>query len=383
MELVNKDISSTPKRSKSATSKIGNALKNRTFLYILKRVLSSLLTLLLLVILITCLLRLLPDSKFYSQGDYNLIRAKSGQEVADRWLSIELYKYGILDINGNRISVFQSVIKYLYYILPIYKSVPITWNSSYTKVIKYWTGFSYFGKSTIMNKYVLDCFNDGIGISFTVSIFAILFAYLVGLPLGVAMAKKPGGVADKIGNIFIVLNYAIPALVFYLIMNTICGMKNGPFGWANFGFFYDENNPVLSLIPPIFCLGFLGIPGITIWVRRFMTDELSSDYVKFARSKGISENMIMRKHVLRNAIVPLVRDIPATILGAMVGSYYVETIWKIPGTGKLLVNALQNTPPDIAVIQGLTLIYGAMSMLSFLLGDIVTVFCDPRIKLMD
>jgi len=383
MELVENKIVNKKKHSNSVLSKIGNALRNRTFLYILKRVLSSLLTLLLLIVLITALLRCLPDTKFYSMADYNLIRAKSGEDVANRWRSIELYKYGILDAKGNRISIIQSIGVYIYNILPIWKKIPITWKSDYSEPIKYWEGFCYFGKSIQTNEYVLDAFFKRIPISFTVSIISIVLAYLFALPLGIAMAKKPGGFWDKVGNVFIVLNYAIPALVFYLIMNTVCGMKSGPFGWANFGFFYDKDNPVVTLIPPIFCISFLSIPGISIWVRRFMTDELSSDYVKFARSKGISENKIMTKHVFRNAVVPLVRDIPATLLFAMVGSYYVETIWKIPGTGKLLVNALQGASPDIAVIQGLTLIYGAISMLAFLLGDVVTVFCDPRIKLMD
>ena len=110
-----------------------------------------------------------------------------------------------------------------------------------------------------------------------------------------------------------------------------------------------------------------------------MVDELSSDYVKFARSKGLSENRIMYTHVLRNAIVPLVRNIPATFVGAIIGSYFVEAIWKIPGTGALLINGLQKI--DVPVIQGLTVIYALLGMISFLLGDIITVFFDPRIKL--
>ena len=379
-------IDNSPKESKfkNGLSKFWQALHNQTFLYILKRFLSSIFTLLLLVVLVVALIRLLPDSKFYNLADYRLIEAKNSTEVADRWLARELYKYGILDLNGNRISVFRSIFTYIFNILPIYKEIPIRWSSDYTRVLDYWKGFSYFGRSlTVNNEYVLKLFGERIGISFAVSIITVLLTYVLSVPLGVAMAKKPGGVVDKIGNIFIVLNYAIPAIVFYLIMNMVFGKKDGIFGWADFGFFYSEDNPVGSLIPPIACMVFLSIPGVSIWVRRFMVDELSNDYVKFARSKGLSEKTIMYKHVFRNAVVPLVRNIPATLLGAIVGSYYVETIWKIPGTGRLLVTALQSTPPDVSVIEGLTLIYGAISMLSFLLGDIITVFFDPRIKLED
>lgn len=116
-----------------------------------------------------------------------------------------------------------------------------------------------------------------------------------------------------------------------------------------------------------------------MWVRRFTVDELNSDYVKFAKSKGLSENRIMYTHVLRNSIVPLVRSIPGTLLFSFVGSYYVEKIWSIPGTGGILTTAL--TRNDFQLIQGLTMIYAGLSMLAFLLGDIITVFFDPRIRL--
>ena len=373
-----------PNKFMSAMRKVNQALHNQTFLYIVKRILSSLLTLFLLIVLIIALIRILPDDKFYNQGDYRLIQAKGTKEIADRWLQMQLFRYGILDINGHRVSVFTSIFTYIYQILPIYKEIPIRWSTDYTQVLDYWKGFSYFGRSLVVqNKDVLELFTERMGISFVISIITVSLTYVFAVPLGVAMAKKPGGFTDKLGNIFIVLNYSIPAIVFYLIMNMVFGKKDGIFGWADFGFFYDDESPFLTLVPPISCMVFLSIPGVSIWIRRFMLDELSNDYVKFARSKGLSERTIMYKHVFRNAIVPLVRNVPATILGAIVGSYYIETIWKIPGTGRLLVTGLQSTPPDISIIEGLTLIYGAISMLSFLLGDIVTVFFDPRIKLED
>ena len=218
------------------------------------------------------------------------------------------------------------------------------------------------------------------GISIVISLISTFGCYILAIPLGVAMARKPGGVADKIGNIFIVLNYAIPGIVFYLVMNRVFGDPN-IFGWAGFNYFYDASRPI-TLFPPLFCIIFLAIPGVSIWVRRYMVDELSKDYVKFARSKGLSERRIMYTHVFRNASVPLIRNIPAVLIGSIVGSYFIENIWKIHGTGELLITALQGAQPDIQLIQGLTIIYAAMSMISFLLGDIVTVFFDPRIKLM-
>lgn len=351
---------------------VGRVLKNKTLVYIVKRVLSLLFTAILIVALVTLLLRLLPDYKLYDQSLYKKFDGQFGREYADRYKNSELFRYGRVDINGNRISIFHSVFEYIYWVLPIPKKIPIRWTTDYSEVMAYWEGTTYFGKSIVSNKYVLDEFTKKIGISFEISLISIACAYVVAYPLGIAMAKKPGGVIDKIGNVFVVLNYAIPGLVFYLFMQKVLA--------GTFGYGYDVLEPDFTqLLPGIISMSFLSIPGIIIWLRRFMLNELNSDYVKFARSKGLSENRIMYTHVLRNAIVPLARNIPATFLGAIIGSYFVEKIWSIPGTGDMLISAL--TSMDVAVIQSLTIIYSIIGMISFLLGDLITVFLDPRIKL--
>ena len=371
--------------------KITKPFKNATFQYVVKRILSSLFTLILLIGVIVCLIRLLPETNFYDIKLYNKIAGQIGGEVgkiaAERYKASELFSYGLTDINGNKVPVLYSIGQYLYNLLPIPKEVVTIWNTDYSAPIETETVFMYFGRSRKYDTPVLELLTQSngygnqtrIGISFTISIITTFLTYIISVPFGIAMAKKPGGLADKIGNIFIVLNYAIPALVFYLIMNSVLGNPNGIFGIFKFGFLYKGEWH--QLIPPIFCVVFLSIPGVCIWVRRFMIDELTSDYVKFARSKGLGETQIMYTHVLRNAMMPLVRNIPGTFLGAIVGSYYIETIWGIPGTGILLTTALSATDLDIPVIQGLTVLYASISMISFLLGDLITVFFDPRVKI--
>lgn len=365
------------KFAKHVEKGVVGTVKNPTLGYVVKRILSSLFTLVLLVALVTLLIRLLPDEKFYDVKMYKQLYGKN-KIVGERYLASQLFKYGITDLNGERKSVLYSIGLQIYYILPIYKKIPYVWDNRYTKVLKEWDGFIYLGRSLSLGQFVTDLVVERMGISMIISLLSVFLTYLIGVPFGIAMAKKPGGLVDKLGNIFIVLNWAIPAIVFYLVMRSIMGDKNGIFGWGDFGYFYDETKPILSLIPPIFCVVFLSIPGITIWVRRYMIDELNSDYVKFARSKGISETRIMYTHVLRNSCVPLVRGIPGTFLGAIVGSYYIEAIWTIPGTGILLTNGIQKF--DIPVIMGLTVLYSAISMLSFLLGDLIVVLFDPRIR---
>ena len=360
--------------------RIWKALHNQTFLYIVRRILSALLTIFLLIALVTALIRLIPDTKFYNAKDFKTLYGKN-PAMAINWRNHQLFLCGRCDQQGNPRSVIFTIFQYIYWILPIPKEIPQAWTDwSCTTVLRSWKGLSYFGNSITYQQYVVDLLSSRMGISIVISLVSTFGCYILAIPLGVAMARKPGGIIDKIGNIFIVLNYAIPGIVFYLVMNRLFGDPH-IFGGAGFSYFYEKDNPI-TLFPPLFCIIFLAIPGVSIWVRRYMVDELSKDYVKFARSKGLSERRIMYTHVFRNASVPLIRNIPAVLIGSIVGSYFVENIWKIHGTGELLITALQGAQPDIQLIQGLTIIYAAMSMLSFLLGDIVTVFFDPRIKLL-
>jgi ABC-type dipeptide/oligopeptide/nickel transport system permease component len=140
---------------------------------------------------------------------------------------------------------------------------------------------------------------------------------------------------------------------------------------------YREDN-FLSWLPAILTMGFTGMAGIALWVRRYMLNEFTADYVKFARAKGLSENRIMYVHVLRNAVVPLVRSIPAAILGSLLGTFYIEKIYGIPGLGGFLVQA--NAMHDIYAIQGIVVISALISIISYVAGDIVTALVDPRIS---
>ena len=368
---------------KEILSKVWTGIKwfftNETFLYILRRIGSSLVTLLFLISVVISLIRAIPDSQLYDLGTYNRL---AGQNInaAEAYKTKQLFKYGRYTIDGEPISVIETIGQYVYYILPIPKKVPIIWDLNWEEPIVFWEGTTFLGISMDTNDPVGEMVAERMGISMSISLTAVFFIYILSYPLGVAMAKKPGGTVDKIGSAFIVLNYAIPALVFYLLMNNILGRPDGPFGWAGFSYFYDDDN-LMTLVPPIFSIIFLSIPGTSLWVRRFMVDELSSDYVKFARAKGLPENRIMYTHVLKNALVPLIRNIPVVFILSIIGSYFVEMIWLIPGTGNLMISALRASKPNVPVIQGLTIIYSLLSMTAFLLGDIVTALYDPRIKL--
>jgi len=114
------------------------------------------------------------------------------------------------------------------------------------------------------------------------------------------------------------------------------------------------------------------------WLRRYMIDQMNSDYVKFARSSGLGEGEIFTKHVLKNAAIPIIHGIPGSILGAMVGAFITERVYVVPGIGGLLINAINAY--DNGVIVGVTLFYAVISVLSMILGDILMALVDPRIN---
>lgn len=108
-----------------------------------------------------------------------------------------------------------------------------------------------------------------------------------------------------------------------------------------------------------------------------MMDQINSDYVKLARAKGLTDKQIMVKHVLRNAFAPMAQNLPSSIIFTISGSLYIESLYSIPGTGGLLVKAIQ--AQDNPLVQMLVMFYALLSVVGMLLGDLAMMACDPRI----
>ena len=129
---------------------------------------------------------------------------------------------------------------------------------------------------------------------------------------------------------------------------------------------------------PIISLSLPSIANLMKWLRRYMIDQMNSDYVKFARSGGLSEGEIFRKHILKNAIIPIVHDIPASILFALTGAIITERVYVVPGVGNMLTRAINAY--DNGVIVGMVLFYAVLTVTSVILGDVLMSVLDPRIS---
>lgn len=214
-----------------------------------------------------------------------------------------------------------------------------------------------------------------IQISFSMGLISLLLTYIIGLPIGIQMANHKGKWVDKLGQWYIVFMNAIPALAYIVLVRFIGGRYFGlPSMFPMLG-----ANDYRSYILPIISLTLGAIAGRMMWMRRYMIDQSTMDYVKFARAKGLSENEIFFKHIFRNAIGPIAHGIPAAVILCISGALITEGVYSIPGMGKILPDSISIY--NNSMVIGLTFIFTVLSILSTCLGDWLLTLVDPRISL--
>ncbi len=213
-----------------------------------------------------------------------------------------------------------------------------------------------------------------IGTSYLFGIFALIFEYLVAVPAAVSMARNKGKFADKLGIVYINVLIAIPSLAFIFFMKYLGFLVGLPDKFPQLGF-----GDVRSYILPVVILGLLGTPSLMTWIRRYMVDQSNADYVKFAKAKGLTKREISRNHIFKNAIIPIVNGIPAALILAIGGAVITESIFAIPGMGKMLPDAI--TQHNNNMVVTLTFIFTTLSIFAIFLGDLLMTLVDPRISL--
>lgn len=217
------------------------------------------------------------------------------------------------------------------------------------------------------------------GFSFVIGLISVIAAYIIGVPLGILMARKKDTFVDKLGTLYVIFIIAVPSLAYIFMFREIGGMLGLPKTFVlDPGAGVTKWTTTLMYVLPIVSLALPSIANLMKWMRRYMIDQQNSDYVKFARSGGLSEGAIFRKHILKNAVIPIVHGIPGSILGSLVGAIITERIYMVPGAGYLLTESIARY--DNSAIVGLTLFYAVLSIVSLILGDILMSIVDPRIS---
>lgn len=345
--------------------------------YSIRRVLSSLISIALAMLVTFFLIRIAKSADAVCSEFFG------GPQVKPELFELQCNAWK--EAMGMSGSILEQLVRFFYSVIPFPKLIC---NTSFELVningVDQYRGFLTDCRTVVFDLgrvYKIDGVAEGtlvtdymlsrMGVSFKINIFAVMLELALGYPFGILMAKYQNGWFDRIGKGYIMIIDAIPGVAYYYIwMAILCTVIHLPFR-------YDETN-VLSYLPAIITMGVTGASGIGLWVRRYMVDEFNADYVKFARSKGLKENRIMTIHILRNAVVPLVRTFPSAVIGALMGSYFIENMYGIDGIGKSLLTA--NNTHNSWLIQGIILFTAFLSVFSYLLGDIVTAAVDPRIS---
>lgn len=214
-----------------------------------------------------------------------------------------------------------------------------------------------------------------IGTSFIMGFLAMALAYAVGLPVGLLMARKKDKLADKLGMVYIIFIIAVPSLAYIYLFRFIgTTVFSLPSVFTTYG-----PEDLRSWVLPVISLALPSIASLMLWTRRYVVDQMNSDYVKFAKSKGLNQREIFRNHIFKNAIIPIAQGIPASLAGCITGAIITESIYSVGGMGKMLPNAI-NQYNNVMIIA-LAFLFSSVSVLSVLAGDIVLTKVDPRISL--
>ena len=228
-----------------------------------------------------------------------------------------------------------------------------------------------FGVSLSARTSAINVIRERIPATLELSAGAIVFALITGVPLGVLSAVKRGTVWDYVGRTFALFGQAIPAFWLGIMLILIFAVQFDLLPTSRRG---DWSHYVL----PSITLGWVASAGFLRLVRSAMLEVLDSEYVKFARAKGVNLQKVIWKHALRNSLIP-----PLTFAGVLMGAFLtgavvVETVFGWPGLGSLAVKAVLNN--DFPVMTGVVMIFAAIYVVANFLVDILYAYIDPRIR---
>lgn len=199
--------------------------------------------------------------------------------------------------------------------------------------------------------------------------FALIL--VVGIPLGILSAVKRGTLLDTFGKFFAILGIATPNFWIGIMLILLFGAI---LDWLpTFG-----RGGVKHFILPAFVLGWHGMAGIVRLCRSAMLDVLDSEYVKFARIKGLPERLVIYKHAAKNAVIPVLTFSGLTLAGLLNGSVVTEVIFAWPGIGRLMLQGI--TQRDFPIVQATVLTAGFVYVVTSLLVDIFYAYVNPRIR---
>ena len=234
------------------------------------------------------------------------------------------------------------------------------------------------GMSIVYNRDVAGIVSESFLVSADLGIRALIFAVIIGILLGAVAAVWRGGFMDSFSMFIAMIGVSVPSFILGALLQYFLALQLRKA--FHFTFFPIQGwGTFQHTLLPAFALGLGSLATVSRLMRTSMLDVLSQDYIKTAKSKGLSQRKIITRHALRNAIMPVVTIMGPTVASVLTGTFVIESIFNIPGLGKYFVISIKDL--DYTMISGTVVFYGGLLILCTLIVDLLYGFIDPRVKL--
>jgi peptide/nickel transport system permease protein len=242
------------------------------------------------------------------------------------------------------------------------------------------------GRSFKDGEKVITKIGRRIPITLVINILAMILIFLIAIPLGVLGAVKEGAWLDQVLTVIVFIGFSVPTFWLALLLMSYFGITLNwlpvsglhSMDYEYFGAWDQCVDLARHLILPIAVSALTGFSGIQRFMRTSMLEVIHMDYIKTARSKGLPERVVLYKHAFRNAVLPIVTILGLSVPGLLGGSVIFETIFSIPGMGKLMYDSIMAR--DMPVYMAILVIGAVLTLLGNLLADLAYRWVDPRIR---
>ena len=235
-----------------------------------------------------------------------------------------------------------------------------------------------YGASWSTGEAVSDIILTRLGPSLTIMIPLVILQTVISIGLALAVASVRGSLTDRMVMMMCTIGMAISILVYIIIFQYGLAYKLGWFpvqGWSDS---FSDNLLKYSLLPVLIMLVVSIAPTLRLY-RSFVLEDVNQDYVRTARAKGVGEGRVLWVHVLRNASIPIITDVMASLPALLIGAFLIERFFGIPGIGREVIIAVERS--DFPVIKAITVYVAAATMIFNLMADLIYKVVDPRVQL--
>jgi peptide/nickel transport system permease protein len=243
-----------------------------------------------------------------------------------------------------------------------------------------------FGKSFVDGRDVFKKIMERIPVTLAINVLSLLLIFAVAVPVGIVSATRQYSLFDKATTVFVFLGFSTPTFWLALLLMILFGVYMGilpisgiqSIDISGMGFFERLADFARHLVMPVFVSAFGGIAGLSRYSRSSMLEVVRQDFIRTAKAKGLPEGVVIRRHALRNALLPVVTILGLSVPGLIGGGIIFEQIFSIPGMGQLYYSSVMSR--DYPTIMGIMVIFAFLTLLGNLIADIAYGLVDPRIR---